>query len=544
MILKMMAFGLFFKENSYFRNKWNFLDFGVVISIYFYRFFNIFISVDLSTLRNLIILRLIKLSAFQIILDKLFFAFILLLDTFLIIMILLFICSLIGVQLFLGLLKFHCMDPLSGIFDDYSFVCGSKTCESGYICAKSLVNPDSGVTNYDNIFFGLIQTLRLITLDNWTDLQALLQNAFSEQAWIYSFAIVALGNFFIINLMLAVLKVKYSECNPDTMNQIKVYLKKYQEKTYNLQDLRAQGFYKKNKATGIRVFGMKKRLTSFFSGNKKMNVKEKIGKNFFSSFNLKSFNFSKIMKPSFFLDITKKTFGFLSKNKLEEFFHKTKMITMKEKAAELSGKNIEIRVDHSFHYISDSIEDVLPLKYILIIILTHLFYFIRKNSDLTEKFQRQLYLRKKIKIKNVFHIAFVSDDNKILKEMVSRKKTRKNQKKNMGKPIKKRNRLPLRASRLPISLPPKQRKIVPKKIHVKREPGDKNSLPRLRRIAKDSTLNGTLIIAEERKEEDNMLTIDFTYSKLQKIINEKFQKNKLEPNDLLLEEMEYFQILV
>lgn len=128
--------------------------------------------------------------------------------------------------------------------------------------------------------------------------------------------------------------------------------------------------------------------------------------------------------------------------------------------------------------------------------------------------------------------------------MVSKKKTRKNQKKKIGKHIIKRNRLPLRASRLPMSYQPKQRKIIPKKIHIKRDPRDKNSIPRLRRIAKDSTLNGTLILAEERKEEENILTIDFTYNKLQKIINEKIQKNKLEPMDLHFEEMEYLQILV
>lgn len=359
MILKMISFGLFFDEKSYFRNKWNFLDFGVVVSIYFYRIINIFISLDLTALRNLIILRLIKLSAFQIILDKLFFAFMLLFDTFLIIMILVFICSLIGVQLFSGLLKYKCMDFRTGIFDTNT-ICGNNLCGYGYICAKSFVNPDSGVTNYDNIFYGLLQTLRLITLDNWTDLQALLQTTFSEQSWIYSIAIVALGNFFIINMMLAVLKVKYSECNPDTLNQIKVYLEKYKEKSYNLQELKAQGFYRKNKQTGRRFFGIRKKASFLSNGNKNTNVKQK--KNMFSNFKLRSFNLSKIMNPQYLLNLTKKTFNLITKTGLDDFFHKTKMITMKEGAAELSNKHIEIRIDFKVPCESDSIDDVLPLK--------------------------------------------------------------------------------------------------------------------------------------------------------------------------------------
>ena len=137
MVLKMIAFGLFFGENSYFRNKWNFLDFGVVISIYFYRFFNTFINVDFSVLRNLIVLRLIKLSAFQIILDKLFYAMVLLVDTFSIIMILLFISSLVGVQLFVGILRYQCMKINTGIFETNASVCGYRQCPQGNILIKT-----------------------------------------------------------------------------------------------------------------------------------------------------------------------------------------------------------------------------------------------------------------------------------------------------------------------------------------------------------------------------------------------------------------------
>lgn len=360
MILKMIAFGLFFKPNSYFRNKWNFLDFGVVVSIYFYSFFNIFVSFGLSFLRNLIVLRLIKLPAFQLILDKLFYSCVILFDTFLIIMILLFICSLVGVQLFLGLLKYRCMNSFSGFYGD-STVCGSHICPVDYLCVKTLDNPDSGVTNYDNIFYGLLQTLRLITLDNWSDLQGSLQNAFSEYVWIYSIIIVILGNFFLINLMLSVLKVKYSECNPDTLNEIQAYLERYKEKSYKLHELKAQGYYTKNKTTGIRTLGVQKKnsFLNLLSGNRKSIAKltSKI-----TPPPSKKVNFANILNPQSFLRMTKKTFGFLNKQKIHAMFRKTRLLSLKEGAANLGKKTIEIRIDHNIQYEFESINDVLPLK--------------------------------------------------------------------------------------------------------------------------------------------------------------------------------------
>ena len=358
MILKMIAFGLFFKSNSYFRNKWNFLDFGVVASIYFYRIINIFISWELSFLRNLIVLRLIKLPAFTMILDKLFYSLVILFDTFLIILILLFICSLIGVQLFLGLLKYRCINIFTGIIDRSTF-CGADVCPSNFLCVKTLDNPDSGVTNYDNIFFGLLQTFRLITLDNWSDLQGALQSVFSQYVWIYSMIIAMFGNFLLINLMLSVLKVKYSECNPDTLNEIKAYLEMYKEKSYRLHELKSQGYYDKNKTTGIRIFGAhKKSFTSLISRKSMVKQDSKIPKA-----PAKFKNFSSLLNLQGIMRLTKKTFGLANKEKIDAIFRKTRLLTLKEAAANLGNKTIEIRIDKCMHYEFESLNDVMPLRY-------------------------------------------------------------------------------------------------------------------------------------------------------------------------------------
>ena len=163
--------------------------------------------------------------------------------------------------------------------------------------------------------------------------------------------------------MLSVLKVKYSECNPDTMNEINAFLEKYKEKSYKLQELKAQGYYSKNKVTGIRIFGVKRipKLLSYFS-NKKETLKTKASLGLKKAETKKKNNFSKLLNPQNFFKMTKKTFGLFNKTNMEALFRRTRMLNLKEDASNLGSKTIEIRIDHNLPYESESINDVLPLK--------------------------------------------------------------------------------------------------------------------------------------------------------------------------------------
>ena len=169
------------------------------------------------------------------------------------------------------------------------------------------------------------------------------------------------GNFLLINLMLSVLKVKYSECNPDTLNEIKAYLEMYKEKSYRLHELKSQGYYDKNKTTGIRIFGAHKRsFTSLISRKSMIKQDNKIPKT-----PGKVKNFSNLLNLQGIMRLTKKTFGFANKEKIDAIFRKTRLLTLKEAAANLGNKTIEIRIDKCMHYEFESLNDVIPWRYCL-----------------------------------------------------------------------------------------------------------------------------------------------------------------------------------
>ena len=66
-----------------------------------------------------------------------------------------------GLNLFMGLLMQRCVDENTGVslVDDggEEWLCGGATeCPTGYHCGKKTLNPNSDVTNFDNIFWALL----------------------------------------------------------------------------------------------------------------------------------------------------------------------------------------------------------------------------------------------------------------------------------------------------------------------------------------------------------------------------------------------------
>lgn len=380
MLLKMVAYGLFFEPDSYFRNKWNFLDFGVVLSIYFYQYFrNNYVNINISMFRNFIIMRLLKLPSFQIILERLFFSFFLLIDIWKLLVFFLLGCAILGVDLLNGEMRNKCLEIASGFLTDQS--CGNSICGESFVCTSSLDNPDYGVTNFDNILYGALQILRIITLDNWSDLQILMQRSYSNFMIFYTLAIVVIGNFFMVNLMLAVLKVKYSECNPDTINEMKIYLDKYAEKVYDIQEIKNLGLYRKNRSSGIRTFGAirkKRSLMQLLSksepqDNKRANRMSRAS--VFGGVDLGKiakkrvndiFNIKKLTNV-FISNIQNMKFGNII-SKVSNFSENYIMKMMNHKKSISSGienlgkKNMEIRVKHTQLYTDDNLEDIIPKR--------------------------------------------------------------------------------------------------------------------------------------------------------------------------------------
>lgn len=74
-------------------------------------------------------------------------------------------------------------------------------------------NPDFGLANYDNMLFAMMRTFELITLEGWSNFMYQTRNYYGNYYYdVYSYAVVLLGAFVVLNLMVAVQSDQLSEC--------------------------------------------------------------------------------------------------------------------------------------------------------------------------------------------------------------------------------------------------------------------------------------------------------------------------------------------
>lgn len=74
-----------------------------------------------------------------------------------------------------------------------------------------MANPNLGNSNFDNIFYSLMQVFVVTTMEGWTELMYYVMQVFNQFAAIYFILIVFVGSFFVMNMMLAVIKSKFTE---------------------------------------------------------------------------------------------------------------------------------------------------------------------------------------------------------------------------------------------------------------------------------------------------------------------------------------------
>lgn len=74
-----------------------------------------------------------------------------------------------------------------------------------------LSNPNHGVSNFDNILYSFLQVFLVTTLEGWTEVMTFVQKTFSDFAVIYFVVLIFIGAFFLLNMILAVIKAKFSD---------------------------------------------------------------------------------------------------------------------------------------------------------------------------------------------------------------------------------------------------------------------------------------------------------------------------------------------
>ncbi|XP_049416957.1 voltage-dependent T-type calcium channel subunit alpha-1H isoform X2 [Epinephelus fuscoguttatus] len=274
MVIKMVALGIF-GSNCYLGDKWNQLDFVIVMAgVMEYSLDGH--NASLSAIRTVRVLRPLRainrVPSMRILVTLLLDTLPMLGNVLLLCFFVFFIFGIVGVQLWAGLLRNRCflgedirtmynlsISPyyMSEEGEDSPFICsaprenGMLRChsvpphtEGGAECSlaaphqsSALIgsvggasvngcvnwnqyynvcrpgdhNPHKGAVNFDNIGYAWIAIFQVITLEGWVDIMYYVMDAHSFYNFIYFILLIIVGSFFMINLCLVVIATQFSE---------------------------------------------------------------------------------------------------------------------------------------------------------------------------------------------------------------------------------------------------------------------------------------------------------------------------------------------
>eukprot|EP00357_Protocruzia_adherens_P012067 CAMPEP_0114999704 /NCGR_PEP_ID=MMETSP0216-20121206/16309_1 /TAXON_ID=223996 /ORGANISM="Protocruzia adherens, Strain Boccale" /LENGTH=455 /DNA_ID=CAMNT_0002364639 /DNA_START=124 /DNA_END=1488 /DNA_ORIENTATION=- len=155
-LIKVFGMGFIIPKGAYLRDSWNILDFTIVVSAYIELIFQSSSGVNLQAFRAFRVLRPLRtisgIEGLKTLFTALLSAIPLLRDTIMVLLFFFLIFAIAGVQLFMGILTKRCINIETGSYVYPDEPCGGKNmCGEGEVCAKTLENPNYGVTNFDNI---------------------------------------------------------------------------------------------------------------------------------------------------------------------------------------------------------------------------------------------------------------------------------------------------------------------------------------------------------------------------------------------------------
>lgn len=151
------------------------------------------------------------------------------------------IFAVLGITIWNGHIHFRCYETPGPINGEWKYVengliCSkeSNTCPEGYFCRSKFEakNDDGtpykfndpylwsdtnteelffGFNNFDNIGFALLTVFQVTTMDGWTVMMNMYENAGSPTfSWAYYICCVIVCSFFILNLTIAQMMMKYA----------------------------------------------------------------------------------------------------------------------------------------------------------------------------------------------------------------------------------------------------------------------------------------------------------------------------------------------
>ncbi|XP_066508634.1 sodium channel protein type 2 subunit alpha-like [Hoplias malabaricus] len=256
-LIKILARGFCVGPFTFLRDPWNWLDFSVIVMAYVTEFVDLG---NVSALRTFRVLRALKtisvIPGLKTIVGALIQSVKKLADVMILTVFCLSVFALIGLQLFMGVLRQKCVRSAahcvnSTYMGNSSFVCNNKTwqsmkefitseenyykiegakdalicgyssdagkCPDGFDCLKTGRNPNYGYTSFDGFGWAFLALFRLMTQDYWENLYHQILRSAGKTYMIFFVLVIFLGSFYLVNLILAVVAMAYEEQNQATI---------------------------------------------------------------------------------------------------------------------------------------------------------------------------------------------------------------------------------------------------------------------------------------------------------------------------------------
>uniref|UniRef100_A0A674AH12 Sodium channel protein n=1 Tax=Salmo trutta TaxID=8032 RepID=A0A674AH12_SALTR len=250
-MIKIFARGFCVGPFTFLRDPWNWLDFSVISMAYLTEFVDLG---NVSALRTFRVLRALKtisvIPGLKTIVGALIQSVKKLADVMILTVFCLSVFALIGLQLFMGILRqkcvrsaAHCVNSSYNINDTFTFmflicfsdnfykvegakdalICGygqdAGKCPEGFDCLRIGRNPNYGYTSFDSFGWAFLALFRLMTQDYWENLYHQTLRSAGKTYMIFFVLVIFLGSFYLVNLILAVVAMAYEEQNQATIQE-------------------------------------------------------------------------------------------------------------------------------------------------------------------------------------------------------------------------------------------------------------------------------------------------------------------------------------
>ncbi|XP_029970336.1 sodium channel protein type 4 subunit alpha B-like isoform X2 [Salarias fasciatus] len=256
-LIKILARGFCIMPFTFLRDPWNWLDFTVIVMAYVTEFVDLG---NVSALRTFRVLRALKtisvIPGLKTIVGALIQSVKKLADVMILTVFCLSVFALIGLQLFMGLLRQKCVRSFAHCVNsshdhNTSFICNNRTwsstadfitseenfykvegakdalicgygsdagkCPDGFDCLKIGRNPNYGYTSFDTFGWAFLALFRLMTQDYWEKLFHQTLRSAGKTYMVFFVLVIFLGSFYLVNLILAVVAMAYEEQNQATI---------------------------------------------------------------------------------------------------------------------------------------------------------------------------------------------------------------------------------------------------------------------------------------------------------------------------------------